>query len=307
MKTIFLTGASGFLGSYVLENLLEESQVIVLLRPSSNPWRISHLIHHKNLSIIEGSLDQESFLNHIFETTKIDTVCHLAWQGVENEFRNDSLQVTANLYPSINLIEISSKHSVQQWIGLGSQAEYGPHSGVIDEHIVTRPSTLYGAVKLSLMTVGEQISRMGGMSFCWLRLFSSYGPKDNMSWMYCYVIQALLKGKVPQLTEGKQMWDYIYVKDAAKAISTIALRGNISGTYNLGSGDSYTVRSIVEMIRDMIDPSLALNFGAIPYRDDQVMFLQADISKLSQSIQWLPETTLKDGFYETINWHKTII
>lgn len=307
MNTIFLTGASGFLGSYVLEELLQNGdKVIALTRPTSNLWRIKHLIENQNLVLIKGSLSDSKIVEDIFKSTNIDTVCHLAWEGVGNQFRNEVFQIKSNLESSINLIDMASKYGVKQWIGLGSQAEYGLYNDVIHESFCTHPTTVYGSVKLAVATIGSQISKSTNMNFCWLRLFSSYGPKDDPNWMYCYVIQTLLEGKSPKLTEGKQRWDYIYAQDAAKAISVIALQGNINGIYNLGSGTSQTIKYIVELIKDMINPSIDIDFGAVPYRDDQVMFLQADITKLSSAIQWSPITSLQEGFAKTISWHRSL-
>ncbi|MBL7372666.1 NAD-dependent epimerase/dehydratase family protein, partial [Escherichia coli] len=105
------------------------------------------------------------------------------------------------------------------FVGMGSQAEYGPVSARLDETVPTRPTTVYGAAKLSTALMLERLAEADGLSFAWLRLFSSYGPKDDLSWLIPYMARRLLAGERPALTPGEQIWDYIYVEDAAAAVA----------------------------------------------------------------------------------------
>src|SRR5205809_3338037 len=118
--------------------------------------------------------------------------------------------------------------------------------------------------------------------------------------MIPYLIDALHHGERPALTLGEQSWDYIYVRDAAEAIYMAAAAGGASGAFNLGSGEAHTLRSVVERVRDLVDPSLPLGFGEVPYRPDQVMHLQADITRLKALTGWHPRTTLDEGLRWTV-------
>ena len=78
------------------------------------------------------------------------------------------------------------------------------------------------------------------------------------------------------------------------------------GVFNLGSGVALPLKSIIEKTRDLIDPSLSLNFGAIPYREDQVMHLQANIDLLMNTTGWKPIIDINEGLLETVNWWKSV-
>jgi nucleoside-diphosphate-sugar epimerase len=137
-----------------------------------------------------------------------------------------------------------------------------------------------------------------------LRLFSSYGPGDNPSWMITGLIDRLLHGERPRLTLGEQRWDYLHVRDVARALVAVLETPTATGPFNLGSGVALPLRDIMESVRDMIDPRLPLGIGEIPYRPDQVMHLEADPSRLMEATGWRPQTPLADGLRETIAWHR---
>jgi len=297
---ILVTGATGFLGAHLLKQLsAEDVSVAILIRPQSNRWRIEHL--DINFIKIIGDLKQPHIISDAIKNFAPDIVIHLAWSGVLSRYRNAQLQLD-NLFNNLALLRIASEAGCRTWIGLGSQAEYGPLNTRIKEDAPTRPSTLYGITKLCTCLLSQYLCAQLNMRFVWLRLFSTYGPADNPSWLIPYVILTLLHGERPALTTGEQRWDYLYVEDAARAIWQVATNPAAQGIFNLGSGEAYTVRSIVERIRDIIDPSLPLGFGEVPHRPDQIMHLQADISRLERVTGWSPQVSLDEGLRRTVEW-----
>jgi nucleoside-diphosphate-sugar epimerase len=139
------------------------------------------------------------------------------------------------------------------------------------------------------------------MRFAWLRLFSSYGPGDNPTWLIPSLIQKLRNGGKPALTRCEQLWDFLYVEDAADAVIQVALNEHAKGAFNLASGSARPLREIVETIRNSVAPNASLGFGEIAYRPDQVMRLEADIGRLSQATGWRPHTSLSEGIRLTMD------
>jgi nucleoside-diphosphate-sugar epimerase len=142
------------------------------------------------------------------------------------------------------------------------------------------------------------------MRYVWLRIFSTYGPRDHLRWLIPYVTMTLLRGERPSLTEGRQQWDYIHVADIATAVAAVVDDVDAEGVYNVGSGRVVTVRRVVERIRDLIDPSLSIGFGELLYRPDQVMHLEADISRLQRATGWTPRIDLDEGLALTVDWYR---
>jgi nucleoside-diphosphate-sugar epimerase len=152
--------------------------------------------------------------------------------------------------------------------------------------------------------LSRQLCESAGTRYVWLRLLATYGPKDDPRHLIPSTILKLLAAETPSLTAGEQRWDYLYVEDAAEALYEVAMNSRAQGVFNLGSGEVWSVRRIVERIRGLIDPNLPLGFGEAPYRADQVMHLQADISKLRREIDWRPRMNMDEGLKRTVEWHR---
>jgi len=123
------------------------------------------------------------------------------------------------------------------------------------------------------------------------------------SWFILSTILGLLRGERPPLTKGKQLWDFLHAGDVARAVCDVAFTATASGVFNVGSGKTVTIRSVVERIRDLVAPGAKLGFGELDYRPDQVMHLQADIRRLRSATGWQPSVTLTDGLRQTVEWY----
>lgn len=298
---IFVTGASGFVGAAVVRQLVAEGrQVAVLLRTSSNPWRISNLL--SQVQLIQGELSHLDAVADQLRAFAPQAVAHMAWEGVKGSDRNNPIQL-GNVQATFTLYQLAQRVGATYMVGLGSQAEYGPCAGRIHESTPTRPTTVYGATKLCTGLALDRLASAGGLPFGWLRLFSTYGPADDPSWLIPYVTLQLLQGKRPALTAAEQIWDYLHVDDVAAAV-VAAIDHQACGLYNLGSGRALPLRQIITSVRDQTNPALPLGFGEVPYRPDQVMHLEADISALTKATGWHPKVNMEAGICSTVNWYR---
>src|SRR5687767_43382 len=253
-----VTGASGHLGSFVTERLVKEgAEVFALVRPESDLWRLAEVVDR--ITIIRAELGDLSSATGKIADAGAEFVFHLAWQGITRAFRNDPAQ-TVNVTAGLNLFDVVRAAGCRVWIGIGSQAEYGPSEEILTEDTPVQPVTAYGANKLELGQLTKQLSESSGIRYVWLRLLATYGPKDDERHLLPSTIRSLLSGDRPKLTAGDQHWDYLYVEDAANAIYQTAINNDAQGVFNLASGETHAIREIIERIRDLIDPSLCLQF-----------------------------------------------
>ncbi len=292
MRKIVLTGASGFIGAAVLKQLVRDgNQAVVLARKESKQERIKTLSGYQTI-YYEDLCRQE--LIDTLAACKPDAFIHLAWKGVGGKDRNEAFQVTENLPLAVHAVELAKAIGCQHWIGTGSQAEYGNPNCKVAETAPTNPTTLYGKAKLSSCWASLGLAESLGIKGSWVRIFSTYGVGDEPSWFIPYIISEIRKGNIPKLTQCEQLWDYLYVDDAARAILCVLYK-ELTGIYNIGSGQAVTLRSVVERIKAALESSIDVEYGAVPYKNDQVMHLEADISKIRQLTGWAPEITIEEG------------
>lgn len=293
-----VTGAAGHLGSHLTEQLVREgAEVTVLVREESDLWRLAGVLERVN--VLRRARPSE------IKRAAPEAVFHLAWQGVAGDSRDAPEQLTVNVAATLELCQIVVEAGCRVFVGLGSQAEYGPHDSVLTEETLARPVTAYGVAKLCAGMMTAKLCELAGVRHVWLRLLATYGPKDDERHLIPTVIRSLLGGERPRLTKGEQTWDYLYVEDAAEAIYRVAATDEARGVFNLGSGRAATVRAVVERLRDLIDPSVELNFGEEPYAPGQLMRLEASAERLRRATGWEPRVGLDEGLNRTIEWHRT--
>ena len=301
-----VTGATGFLGSHLLARLLKQGcETAITVREDSDCWRIEPLL--SEVTRIQTDLAHISEASAPIRDFQPEVIFHLAWTGGNSARYNDDVaQIRANLPGSLDLLQIAAEVGAKRWVGFGSVVEYGTCSGLISETLTPVPTTLYGISKYALCLMTEKICSLDRLEFAWIRPFWTFGPMDDGLRLIPMLINKLLAEERPVLTPGEQLWDYLYVEDAVEAIVRLGIKPEASGIFNLGSGEATSVRSVVEQIRDRIDPALPLGFGDIPYRHDQVMHLQADITKLINATGWRPQVSLAEGLRRTIDWHRSL-
>ena len=298
---VVLTGAAGFIGSHLLDRLLKEDcAVAILMCPDTDPWRIKELL--PRAVVLDNEQADVARFEKPLGDFRPDTFIHLAWHGTDSRSYNDPSQCE-NIKSSLELLRLAHRVGVRHWIGLGSQAEYGNCNHRIDEKTSTHPATVYGTAKLCTCLMAERLCEILDLRFVWLRLFSAYGPKDKSSVMISYLIRSLLRGESPHMTTGDQLWDYLFVADAAEAIYQTAKHDDATGIFNLGSGGVYPIRYIIEQIRNMIAPEAQILFDR-EHQPDQVMHLEADIGRLQTAIGWAPSTSIEEGLARTVEWYR---
>jgi nucleoside-diphosphate-sugar epimerase len=297
---LFITGASGFVGAATVGVALDAGhEVAAVVRPGNPTKRLRRFEgRYRHLSI---DLRDLAGVANAMSAFRPDAVLHLAWWGVANSARFAREQISNNIETACALTEASAASGACAFIGLGSQGEYG---GAVEmsEESVPRPTSLYGAAKVATLFLTRQLAEQAGLRHVWLRLFSTYGPGDNDGWLIPMLITEMLAGRRPRTTLGTQKWDWLHVEDVGRAIVAVAATPTAKGVFNLGSGRAVAVRTAIERIRDLAAPDLELVFGEIPFRPDQVMHMQADISRLTTATDWTPSISFEEGLAQTVAW-----
>ena len=268
---ILITGATGFIGSHITQNLVKEGhQVYAICRNQSNFDKCSQF----KSQVTWINQDQKEWELELQEL-EINQFIHTAWAGVTAAERNDwSLQLT-NFEFSKSTIDLAIRLKARKIICLGSQAEYGLYNEKVTEKYVPEPVDAYGAVKLLTLYYLQNVAITNGLDWYWLRIFSILGENENKSWLLSQVMSKLLSNEEIELTSGEQFYDYLYIEDLLRAMTLIInSETNYSSVYNVCSGRPVQIKQLLISLAERLNcDASALKIGTLPYRPNQNMFM----------------------------------
>lgn len=321
MHKAIITGPTGAVGMGLIDNLISNGvSVAAVVRPGSA--RAGRIPDHKLVTKVECELSELARLPQLLHEQGFETgsaaermsglvFYHMAWDGTFGKSRNNMRMQNLNVKYSLDAVDAANECGCEAWIGAGSQAEYGPVEKKLNALVPAFPENGYGAAKLCAGQMTRIACESLGMRHIWTRILSIYGPYDGANTMVMSIIADLLAGRTPKCTEGKQQWDYLYSKDAGRALMLIGESGRDGGIYCIGSGKAKPLREYIETIRDEADAACGrsggpsdIDFGAVPYSPKQVFYLCADIEDLKRDTGFEPETEFADGIRQTIEYFR---
>ena len=302
MNQVIVTGATGMLGASMIEQMVADGiKVTAVIRPNSK--KRSNLIDHENIQVVECDIDELLTLKSVLTGT-YDTFYHFAWDGTYGDSRNDAMLQEKNVRNTLEAVELAHALGCQVFVGAGSQAEFGFVEGELSDQIPKNPVTGYGIAKYTAGRFSAIMCERLGMRQSWGRIVSTYGPRDNSYTMVMSSVIGMLNGERMSFTKGDQIWDYVYGGDCSRAFYLIGKYGKHGKAYTIGSGKSKLLREYIEIIRDVVNPSLEIGIGERDYYPNQVMRLTADISELTEDTGFVPEIDFAEGIRRTMEWYK---
>lgn len=283
--TILLTGATGYLGSNILKELVKDNhhKVIVLKRSFSNIFRIKDCLDKINFYDAD-KID----IGQIFTENKIDLILHCA-TDYGRKSANPLQIIDANLNLPIKLLELGRAHGVKCFINTDT---------ILDKRI--------NHYSLSKKQFKDWLLGYKDSLICInVALEHFYGPGDDKTKFVSYVVDCLLnQTKKIDFTKGEQKRDFVFIDDVVNAfIKIIDYSVHLKNgfyEFQIGSEKVMTIKEVVLMIQSLVDNTkTVLNFGILPYRENEVMECLADVSEIKK-LGWTATHSLRDGLTKMI-------
>jgi nucleoside-diphosphate-sugar epimerase len=294
MKCVLVTGARGFLGAHCLPLLLKRGYEV-------------HAVSSQNVATTNAVRWHQADLLQPGEAHRVSTevgashLLHLAWETTPSKYWMSPTNVQW-LEASLELLRAFQGTGGGRIVGAGTCAEYDWQYGFCRERITPlRPRSLYGTCKVTLSQVIGSWAVEVGLSAAWARVFFLYGPGAHPSRFPGPVISALLRGLPIDCSHGQQVRDYLYVTDAARALTSL-LDSDVRGPVNIGSGQPLAIREMVEGITRQTGGGEHIRWGSVPTADDDPPFVVGDTTRLRREVGWRPLIDLTTGLRNTIDW-----
>ncbi len=303
MKKIFLTGATGFIGSHLLEKLLAKKyEIVITKRNQSDTWRIDHLLDQVEVCDIDGKS-----LNDTFEKNEFNCVVHLATNYIKNHENHSQVKgmIEDNVvFPSV-LADSAVRHGVKNFINTGTFFEYKTKNQPLKETDAIEPCNFYAATKVSFGEILKYYCQQEKLRVFDLKLFAPYGEKDNPK-LIDFLINSLENKKPIDFSGGEQQWNFTYVKDIVEAYLLAIEKINSAKGYeifNIGTDETNSLTELAGTLEKISGKKLNINWGAKPYVKNEILYANCDNSKAREILGWNPRYDLEEGLKLTYDYY----
>lgn len=306
---ILVTGGAGFIGSHIVDRLLDEELKVRVLDNLSTGEK-KNLAQHKNkksFQFIEGDIRNFDLVKKAVEG--VDAVIHeAALVSVTRSIENPLLSNEINVTGTVNLLKACVDAHVKRFVLASSCAVYGDTKTLPNhENLAPKPLAPYAADKLAAENYAKVFHKVYGLETVSLRYFNVYGPRQKYgpySGVISIFINRLLKNEPPIICgDGKQTRDFINVKDVVKANMLALSKQKAAGeVFNISTGEATTLNKLAETIQKIMDKTDLKPVHAEP-RPGDIKHSYGDISKAKRNLEYTPKVQLEEGLSELVEWY----
>jgi nucleoside-diphosphate-sugar epimerase len=300
---VVVTGATGFIGSHLVERLVAEGvEVTLAVEPGVSKANIASILD--KVRVCEVDLREGQMVRQLVQEYQPSRIYHLAAVGVTDPSVDPRLAVQVNVIGTLNLLEALSETGCDCFVNTGTCYEYGHNNPPMREDQMVDPTNAYAASKSAAWLFCNMVHRTRGYPIVTVRPFTVYGPRQSARALIPQLILSALRGKDFEMTGGKQTRDFTYVGDVVEGYIRASLSKKAIGqTINLGTGEEHPIKEVVLKVLELMGNPVKPLIGALPYRPREIWRLCSDSSKARELLGWQPQVSLEDGLRKTIKWY----
>lgn len=307
-KKTLVTGAGGFIGSHLCEELVREGAHVKALVKYNARSDIGNLVFLpkdilNQIEIVFGNVEDSFFVDTVCED--IDYIFHLAALiGIPYSYVAPLSYIRTNINGTLNLLEAMRKNDITRILHTSTSEVYGTADyAPINEAHPLKGQSPYSASKIGADKIAESYYRSFDVPIVTVRPFNTYGPHQSARAVIPTIISQALKSDRIRLGSLDPQRDMTYVRDTARGFISAAVAPNVEGeTFNLGIGQTSSIGDIAKMIFEIMGRDIAIELDQDRVRPDksEVFKLISDNSKAKDILRWEPEVSLKEGLEKTI-------
>jgi len=305
IKRIFVTGATGFVGSNIVHMLVSKKyHVAVLTRSKILHWRLKDI--YKSVTVYSGDILHVN-LKNIIDREKPDAIIHFAAYGSLPHESDFEAMIDVNLKGTKRLLDACNKTSVKLFIHTGTSSEYGVKAKAMNESDILKPINDYGVVKSATTLLCQKYAITSSYAIIVMRLFSPYGPYEDPSRFIPTLLMSALTNKTMVASNPNYVRDFIYIDDVARAyIQVLKMKGSIVNgqIVNIGSGNNYRLHSVTSILEKITKKKIHILWNSKDKQKRQLepRMWKSDIHKAGKILHWRPKTSVPEGLKLTLKY-----
>lgn len=312
-KKVLVTGADGFIGSHLVEQLIQEGATVraFCYYNSFNSWGWLDTFPKELLQQIEVFTGDVRDPNGVRTAMKgIDIVYHLAALiAIPYSYHSPDAYVDTNVKGTLNIVQAAKDLGTERVLVTSTSEVYGTAQYIpIDEKHPRQPQSPYSATKIGADCIAESFGRSFEMPITIVRPFNTYGPRQSARAIIPTIITQLLNGyKEINLGDLTPTRDLVFAKDTARGFVEISLCDSLNGEdVNIATHNEISIGDLANELIKQINPGVTIRQEEQRLRPEnsEVFRLYGDNKKLFEHTGWKPETTLEEGLRQTIEWFK---
>ena len=314
-REILVTGGAGFIGSHLVDRLLNEGRWRVTVVDDFNDFyspdvkRRNTLAHVQSdaYRLIEADIRDREALKSVFDETAFESIVHLAARaGVRPSLLEPELYAETNITGTLNLLELARSHGIKQFVFGSSSSVYGINAKVpFSEDDPTRqPISPYAATKAAGELLCHTYTHLYGLRTVALRFFTVYGARQRPDLAIHKFARLIEEGKpIPVFGDGTTRRDYTYVDDIIQGVrAAIDYRASDYEAINLGESRTVELRELIELLEKALGKSARIDRQ--PAQPGDVPQTFADITKARRLLGYNPQTDIEEGIGRFIEWFR---
>lgn len=313
MRTVFVTGAYGMLGSWIVKALLARGdRVVVLKRDHVSRSALALEGSEERCAVVQGDLVDLATIERAIGEYECDTVLHLAAQTIVGTANRSPLSTfEANVKGTWNVMEACRLQNVARVVVAASDKAYGAHETLpYTEDLALQPRYPYDVSKACTDLIARSYFHTYGVPVAVTRFANIYGGGDlNPSRLVPELVASVLAGRAPVIrSDGSPERDFLYAEDAADAYLAIcdALDAGAAGgeAFNAGGDAPHSVREVVELLVDVTGSEVVPEFRGDGVPEGEIDRQYVDSTKLRTMTGWAPQVGLREGLQRTVDWYR---
>ena len=315
MAKVLVTGGAGFVGSSLSEQLIKRGDTVLAIdnfsdyySPERKRENVKPLLNEENYKLVEGDFTSRELLAELFNDFKPDVIAHMgAMANVRYSVKNPGIFIDVNIVGTNNLLEEAVKHNVKNFVFASTSSVYGQRQDVPfkETDVCDKPLAPYPASKKSGELLGHAYHNMHGLNFTALRFFNVYGPKGRPDMMPYMVTENILNNnEITLFNAGNMERDWTYVDDIVSGVILALDKPLGYEVLNIGRGEPSSMVTFMEIMQEALGEAKIVNVDA-PASEPKITY--AEITKAKELLGYDPQTSLKQGLLNFIEWHKANI